>query len=107
MPEKNEKREVTQRWEGYCKELYNKDIDTDEKVVEELKQGTDRSKGEEPYILKRERLQQQCPQAIVESHKGRQHLREKPGGGNVVKFYTKLCNKVVETGWWPQDWTMQ
>ena len=87
--------------------IYSTTFKTDSAVIEELKGQTSQHRDKEPSILKSEvRL------AIATMSNGKSPGQDnipgellKEGGEQIVDYYTTLCNKVMDTGRWPTQWT--
>ncbi|XP_042881951.1 uncharacterized protein LOC122259316 [Penaeus japonicus] len=94
--------EVTARWKEYCRELYQHQADVDRTVLAEAT-----SEGEpEPVILESE----------VRAANIKLKMNKAPGfdnlpaelikcGGDPIIKTLHLCNRILQTGKWPTQWT--
>ncbi|XP_037776987.1 uncharacterized protein LOC119573958 [Penaeus monodon] len=94
--------EVTARWKEYCRELYQHQADVDRTVLAEAT-----SEGEpEPVILESE-VRAAIIKLKLNKAPGYDNLTAeliKCGGDPIIKTL-HLCNRILQTGKWPTQWT--
>ena len=100
---KNE--EITKRWKEYCEELYNYVIQKDLRVMDEPVQVEDIREEEEILLTEVE-------YAIKELKKGKAPGADnikaeqiQAGGEATAKMLHKMCNVILRTKEWPNQWT--
>ncbi|XP_074662637.1 uncharacterized protein LOC141915124 [Tubulanus polymorphus] len=98
-----EKAAIANWWHEFCSELYNYQLTAEQEVLEDLKKRTADDNSYEPHILEDE---------VSEAVKTLKHGKS-PGVDNIPAELLvhgglpviEICNKVMETGEWPDDWT--
>eukprot|EP00794_Sanderia_malayensis_P006629 gene6629-biopygen5401 len=98
--------EVTSRWKEYCEELYNCKADKDESILKELKEQASPIETAPPILLSE--IEHAVRSLKNNKTPGIDNVPGellKYGGQEAIKVLHSLCNKVLETGTWPKDWT--
>ena len=94
----NRLEDILKRWEEYGKTLYQDQASNKDKIAEEEP---------ELKVLKSEVREaiKRLPKNKAAGYDAIPAELLKEGGESVVVFMTNLCNKVLESGKWPTDWS--
>lgn len=98
-------KEIKERWREYSNDLYNHDLQVDEKVLDGLWQGQHQEK--EPDILKSEveRAIRKLKCRKAAGHDGITAEMIQAGGETVIEQIHEICQKAWELECFPTEWT--
>ena len=102
----NDVEDVLGRWKGCCEELYNYQTDKDDTILDILKSAAVPNETAPP-IIKAE-VKEAVRSLKDNKSPGVDNIQGELlnyGGEEVIEILQDICNKILKTGIWPEDWT--
>jgi len=98
-----EETDILNRWTEYCSELYNYQSKGDTSILTNQE-----STNDDNFPILREEVENAIKSLKTGKSAGNDNIPAellKSGGNSVVDILTAICNKIWETGEWPEAWT--